>query len=339
MEQYGRKDLDMGGYTALARVLKVHHKYNTADVMLVNTKDTIAGSATNEGKFSCKINVGNAHYDKYTNKSWGTIEPICEEDLVLVAFLDNRKAQPIIIQSFHRMEDDQNILPSDYPIVDTAESLKYLRVFPSQNYFRMDGAGNTEITFVGKSFLKIGKDVSDAHGFIDFNDLSEKDKTSGNTLGLEETAPSTDQSAKVVLPPPEIKKYLFVHRSSMLDSDTTWTKLFLDTDGTFRVTRDNNDGKLSTVEMSSEGEIKLRRQLDSNLPNEGSSNIQISINADATLTITKGDVGFTLNINSQGGLDVVAKDVSLIAQRISLVSQDNPVAHVTVSDSGVSIGG
>ena len=335
----GRKDLNMEGYITIGRVLKVHHKYHTADVMLVNTKDTIRGLEGNQGKFACRINTGNAHYDKGTGKYWGLVEPICENDLVLVAFLDNKKAQPIIIQSFHRMEDKQNILPSAYPVLDPSESLKFLRVFPSQNYIRVDGSGDTEITFVGKSFLKIGANVTDAHGGTDFKDLSEKDKVTGLTLVHDNTASSTDLSSKTALPTPEVKKYLFVHRSSMTDGSSKYTKLFIDNDGTFRVSRDNNDNTFSKIEVASDGSLTLKRQL-------ASGNIAITVNGDASLDITRGGSKFTLEISPTGALNISASQVSLLADSIDIVSpnvaitaKNNPESYVIVSDGGTSIGG
>lgn len=350
VEKFNRKDMNMGGYLTLGRVIEVHNKYSTADVMLVNTKDTLMGSKSNQGRFSCKIATNNAHYDADTNTSWGVMEPVCVDDLVLVAFLDNLKSHPIIINSFHRMDRTDNILPDEYPIYGAEDSLKFLRVFPSQNYIRVSGNGDTEVTFVGKSFISIGDSVSDAHNSTDFEDLSEK-SNDGKTKHLTKSRHEpTDLSARVFRSSPTSKKFLFVFRDNMDDSETTWTKLFFDS-GLLRLTRDNNDGKLSYIELNKSGNIKIRRQLDSDSINggqhyteigvsadgmgsiknkNGSDSIEVLINPDSTISIKK-DNDLLLSIDSN-------KHLTIEVPYFSVVCKDNPDSYIRVTSQGVDIG-
>lgn len=279
--------MNMNGYMAVGRVVRVHYKSGTADVVLVNTGDTIKSDPTNEGRFAARILASCAHFDEVNKKSWGVIEPIAVGSLVLVAFLENMKNRPIIIGKFHRPENHNNILHAQYePLLDTTstfykrEGLKYLRVFPSQLYHRVDGLGNIELTLPTKSFLTVvgtgsdsRGDVTDDHNGFDFDNLTERDKFTGQTL----------QSNDPLMQTPS--KILFVHRTSFSDP-TTWTKVYLDDEGMFRLTRDTNDGTLSYVTVNADGSMKLRRQLDSSDHESGNQHAEISIATNGDIQIT-----------------------------------------------------
>ena len=186
---------NIGGYMALAKVTRVHHKYNTVDVQIIKTSNRISSSPEQEGKHGAKLGVSTAHYNANTMSSSGVIEPIQEGQLVVVGYLDNLKSEPFIICSFHNTwETTKNVLPDKYPIgttdepTDYREALKYLRVFPSQSYFRVDGVGSLEYSHPSGSFLVIdnckeGREVSDTHDMYTTDDLHEKDPFTNKTRG------------------------------------------------------------------------------------------------------------------------------------------------------------
>jgi len=294
---------NMGGHLALAKVLTVHHKHNTADVQLVRTKEVISSSADNEGRFAARIGTSTAHFNPTTGASSGIVEPIQEGQLVLIAFLDGNKSNPIIIMSFHdTFESSNNILPDYYPVnprnsmEEFRQAMQSLHVHPSQWYRQIDGIGAMEMGHPSKTFLKIDPDlygeISDEHGGYDHDNLDVIDPITG--------LPREGRTEQSVLP----VKLLFSHRSGTnmvptddedveLDEwgepiykiDPKWTKFFLDKDGLFRVTRDNNDNTLTFTEMTAEGDYRVRRQIDTNERDKSEHYLEFLIGSDGSMTV------------------------------------------------------
>lgn len=291
IHEFYRLDMNMSGFMALARVDKVHHKSGTADITIVNTGDKFSSSENNEGRYSARILRTSAHYDSQRQRYWGTISPIAEGSLVLVAFLDNFKQRPVILGTFPRPYEYENHNPSIYPLNEKQpgfhrrEALKTLRINPDLSYAKIDGEGNIEYSFGSRSFLAIYNtfmddqgNLNDYHGGFDQSDLSEIDKRTGFSL-------VTDwEECKAPM------KLLFVHRSNFYDP-TTWTKFFINERGMLRVTRDNNDDRLSYLEVSETGEIKIRRQIDSPFHNEGGVFSEITIKEDGSIILKQADNG------------------------------------------------
>lgn len=302
---------NMNGYIAIAKVLKVHHKNSTADVQIINTGDILMGGSDTEGRYGVTISTANAHYDVDTRTSWGTIEPISKGDLVLVGFIDNMKTKPVILGSVHNINSFMNnVLPTVYPLdktrdsVSIRETLKYLKVFPSQFYSRIDGEGGVEISLPSKSFLCVTGDptspIDDAHDGMDHHFLSERDPMTAEIISAK------SENAKYPV------NILFNHRTSWDDASTTWTKIFLSKTGTLRITRDNNDNKLSYMEMDELGGICISRQLDSPIRGQSSQVSKIGITASGNPYMTHhtgGSIAFEDNgditIRSIGVVNVI----------------------------------
>ena len=331
LENSGRPDLNMNGYTCLARIIKIHHKRNTADVRLVRSNDVIMSVSQNEGKFSCKIGTSYAHFDPKINKSSGVIEPLHEGQLVVVGYLENLKNEPWILAALHwTMDASQNILPDRYPIdsSDLKEYAKYLRVFPSQDYFRVDREGNIEFALHGKSFLKIDDNATDAHDGTDFEDLSEKDKFTHTTRTMED--------AQYHKP----KGMLFVHRDNWNDKSANRTKIFISPEGMLRASRDNNDNKLTFSELHNDGSLRLKRQLDSNVFDTGQNSIEAKVSEAGAFSVSKNSargnvrttINFSLNEHSElritrtvsTPIDYVTTELSLDSANGINISTRNP---------------
>lgn len=280
------KPQDRLNFMSLAKVIKVHHKHYTADVQLIKTNDTIRSSEESEGKYSAKILTQGAHFDDATIGTSGVMYPIREGQLVVVAFLDGVYTQPIIIGSIHNNKMDEfNILPNRYPLrpesslEDMRETMKYLNVHPSQFYTMIDGIGAVEMSHPSKTFLKIDPDlyseISDEHGGFDHQHLTERDP-----MTYRPRSAKTENTAYPV-------KMLFNYRTSFEDTDTTWTKFFLNSDGMFRVTRDTNDEAITYQELGARGEYKVRRQLDSSKHGEGKDFVELVIEETGRTTIKR----------------------------------------------------
>lgn len=323
-----KPQLDMTSL-AIAKVTKVHHKHHTVDLQVIKSNSTISSDSSSEGKYSARVMVAAAHYDPQLASSSGIIEPLQEGQLVLLAFVDGLKHQPIILGSFHQTwETEHNILPDHYPLTpedsmeDKRDAIKSLKVHPSQFYQRIDGIGSMEMSHPSKTFLQVDPDlygeIGDGHREYDHINLNEKDPFTGKTR-----SGRTEESSYPV-------NVLFVHRSNFDDQMTTWSKLFIDKEGMIRLTRDNNDNKLTYVEMPKEGGIKIRRQLDSNEHGGGSnysesgvdesgspylsraidgaeSKVSISSNGDIVLSHKDGPE-LVISANSAGGMVVAERE-------------------------------
>lgn len=292
---------DNTGVLSLAKVIRVHHKQGTVDIQIIKSNNTIVSNPENEGRFGARLLTSTAHFDEVLMSSSGVVEPIQEGQLVVVGFLDNQKKQPIILGSFHKTwQNEMNVLTDTYPL-DVAndfdamrEGNKYLRVFPSQLFHRVDGIGAIEWGHPSTTFLKIDPDLSqsigDDHGQFDFEDLTERDPYTYETR-----RGRTEESSLPV-------KLLFVHRSSSTpdedeDEDAlTWTKFFLDSSGLLRITRDTNDNKLTSLELSDTGAFKVKRQLDSAFHDEGTSTAEIGITEEGGTYMKREFAGLEIKV-------------------------------------------
>lgn len=305
----------MGGHLSLAKVIEVHHKHGTVDVQLIKSGGLITSSEDNEGKYGVRVLGTTAHHNRELLNYSGTIEPIQKGQIVVVAFLDNSKQEPFILGSFHNTwKRENNMLTDKYPlrpeesIEDEKEAFKYLKIFPSQVYNRVDGIGGIETSHPSKSFSKIDTgfdsdiEIDDKHKGFDHKDLEEKNKHTGETLSS-----GTEISAMPL-------NMLSVHRSSHYDEDTTWTKFFIDPLGMFRVTRDNDDDKLTYMEFGNEGSFKVRRQIDSPLHGNGQDSSEISITEEGTLCMERISEGSSkVEIDTSGDIMIKHKSGSYIS--------------------------
>lgn len=339
-----RKDIGMNGMLALAKIIKVYHKNNTVDVKLIRDNNLIRSSDKNEGRFACRVLCSNAGFDKDNQVSWGVVEPLAEGQLVVVAFLDGYKSEPVIISSMHYVDSTNNILTSKFPLepyiytYDFKENRKYLRVFPLQDYFRLDGYGDLEFVLHSKSFLTWTRCVSDKStklGGTDFEDLSEKNKQTGKTLcipkdyNIKYMGNNVGQAGDYVFP----KDFLLVFRDNFDDALTTWTKIYANMSdpqqkGLIRVTREPNDGTLSYIEISRAGQIKLRRQLDSIEFNGGEQYAEITIGFNGAIVVKRGQS--TLQI-SDSEIKIDSKNVVINGINFSTHKHTCPVSGTSTS--------
>lgn len=282
----------MGGYLTLAKVINVHHKNGTVDLEIIRTGDIIKSDRTNEGRFGAVVGTSSAHYNKKLGISSGTSEPLQKGQLVVVGFLDGMKDQPVVLCSFHDVwETNRNINTNNYPlqpksyVKDFKEASKWLKVFPSQAYMKVDGMGGIEMSHPAGTFIKADADpynlMDDRHGGFNYENLSEKN-AKGTTL--------KGTSHATLVPP----KFLFTHTThkGAYESNThSWTKWFVDTDGLLRISRDDNDGKLTYLQMDSKGSVNLRRQINSNKVNDGNLYSELKMKDDCSFFFTQDRSG------------------------------------------------
>lgn len=326
-----RRDVNMGGFMSIARVIKVHHKNNTVDLMGLRGSNPIAGSSDNEGRYAARLLTSNAKHDDDTKKSWGVVEPIQEGELVLVGFVDGYKQQPIVFGSLHRMDEEvMNMLNPEYPILKTnqREYAQYIRVFPRQDYIRVDGLGNVEWAHHQKTFLKMDTETLDDSRYgTDYHNLYMKDKVTGDTINYNESGVDS---------PIDL---LFVQRDNWDNSQTKWTKVYLKKNGMFRFTRDNRENNLFYIEVSPEGAFKARRQLDSFVHASGSNFTEIKTTKDGEVELNRTNGGNVSKVNLavNGTVTISAKESRVV---ITPEGQITVYAKDTINmsaDSNISI--
>lgn len=331
---------DVMGYLALAKVTSVHHKYNTVDVQVIKTKEVITSIPSNEGKLGARVCVPSAHFNARNNTFSGVVEPMQEGQLVILAFLDGTRTQPIILGSLHdTWTMDNNILPTRYPLtpmtseVDYEEALKYLRVFPSQSYIKVNGVGGVEYSHPSTSFMKIDSGaelpesapMGDGREDFDHDDLSETDPyNGGKTL--------SGNSEHELLP----VHMLFTHRSHYERELSKWLKFYISNLGMFRITRDNNEDNLSYIEISEDGDVTQRIQLDSHTHDSGDDFLESKSTMEGRWKTTRkcGQSIVSVEITPEGDIYIVKDEKKSISINTEEIKLDNNGSFISLQDNG-----
>lgn len=324
----------MGGYMALAKITKIHHKHGTVDIQLIKNSNRISSSADNEGKYGAKVGTSTAHFNGITMSSSGVVEPLQEGQWVVVGYLDNLKNEPVILCSFHNTwELTNNILPSKYPLNpqeslgDTREALKYLRVFPCQSYVKVDGVGCLEYSHPSGTFLAIEPDIdesnlTDDHDGFSHKDLSEKDPVTGQTRSA-----NTEES---LLP---VNILL-----SQKCSNNVFIKAFLNKFGGIRTTRDANDGMLTYYSIGLDGEFVIRRQLDSSHHEQGSNYSKIEVSPKGGINVSRVNGETTqFDISESGRATMSRGSSSVTISESGDISVSHPNGSISVGSGGITV--
>lgn len=322
MSTRGRQDLNMNGMLMIGKVTKVHHKWHTADVVIIDTGNIIAGSSVTEGKFACRILERNAGYDEELGVSYGSITPIQKGDFVLVGFLRNLKSQPIILGAFHSLDSKLNLLPDEYPVKGDDTKYESLTVTRTQDYKWFSGTGELEMSHHSKAFV-VGstRDLDDSRDGFDFEDLHVKDKN-GKTIGLgEEHFTPLD--------------FLIVLKDKFDSAVSGFLKLWVSAKkGIFRISKDARNDKLTFIELKEDNTFRIKQQLDSHVRDEAKNYTEFVIDGEGNVEInrTNGDDKTIIHVNNSGEINIktpqnvtVSSDnnISLKAKGSVSISADN----------------
>lgn len=272
------------GYLAIGKVTKVYHKRYTADVQITGTAcGTLASAAANEGKYACKIMVNNAGYDTTLRKAYGEIIPIEVGTIVLVAFVKNNSNQPVIIGTFHNTDEEagennyMNVLQAS--VFSNADSTdldkyRYANISRTQDFFTIDGFGDFEVSSHMRAFIAGGNQKTINEDDFEYDDLSIKG-TSQDTIGLSE-----DLSKPMQL--------IAVFKSGVAEACDS-VRLFVDaTKNILKLMQVQRKlGQSSILEFTKEGDISLRRNLDTylTLKSETKKYTEFSVTHDGKVVI------------------------------------------------------
>ena len=136
------KSRNMSGMLFYGKVTKVYPKYHSADVVLYNNQyGKIVSSASNKGKYACRILEPLAGYDSQLKSAFGTIHPVQVGSTVVVGFLSNYSSQPVILGCIYPSDKGSIISEDDYYKKMTVTRLKDYSVVNSSGEFEI--ASNT----------------------------------------------------------------------------------------------------------------------------------------------------------------------------------------------------
>lgn len=328
-KEENRKDLNMEGVLMMGEVTKVYPKYHTADVKLVNRNyGALMGSSSTYGKLSCKIMESFAGYDKELGVAFGKVTPIQKGCTVIVGFVGNKKAQPVILGCVHNPEILKNNLV-DYPENDSesAKNWQSYQLFMNRlyDYFFVNKEGEFELAHHSKSFVKFsGEELDDtrAGGFSNI-DLTIRNKQTGATLH------SNQNTFKPF-------SLLAVLRDKFEDAKSTFLRLLI-TGNKIRLSKDTEDN-LVFIELDENGTFRIKQQYDtpnrdeskeysefkldfntgdmkfSHHTSDGETNLSVGHNSGITLESSKEviiNAVKNVSITSAGTVDISAKDVNI----------------------------
>lgn len=292
----------------LARVVKVNYKYNTVDVVTVRYGDTLVKNPTDEGKFSARLPVsfGGRTPD---GKVYGANTLVTVGSLVLVGFLEGKKEYPIVLNIYGELDNQSMLTRTELTGADEADEAiqreiwQLFTLYPSMTYHNVDGRGNQEITFSGKSFMYItdtdqeNEYVTD-YGF-DYDHLPSAYYANGELI--EPTSPKSPT-------------LIYVHQGVYDNHRVTF---FIKSDGTVRVgSRHVNDTGITFYELKTDGTFEIVQKRDTDNPEEESNRFsKIGITRDGSVILQAEKHVFEV---TDKGIFVNGRPISLIGGEFSL---------------------
>lgn len=326
----------------MARVIKVNYKYNTVDVVSVRDRMKFEKNPNNNGKFSARLPVQFGGRDE-KGKPFGTNTLATVGSLVLIGFIEGSKNFPIVLNIYGELDNQSQLTRTeltggDEKDEDVQQELWQLfSLYPSMTYKNIDGHGNQEVTFTGRTFMYI-------------TDMDEEGEYVGDTSFDYDHLPSAHYQNGDLIEPnsPNAPTVLYVHQGVNSDHRTTF---FIKPDGTLRVGsrhvhEDGTEG-VTFQEMKTDGSFSVTQKegtarIEEEVEKEKFSEINIDENGDILLKsrrnkfeVTKSGVyvngnliGSSLDdkfdkleediLDAKASIDIVDGRVELKASRVEL---------------------
>jgi hypothetical protein len=321
LKKFNRTDIAMEGFLSIGKVIKVNHKWHTANVEVIDTGDIIVGSDETEGKYSCRILENFA--GSGVHGVYGSITPIAVGDYVLVGWLRARKAQPVILGCFHSLNTEKNPLPKQYPVTEDDEKYGHTAITYTQDFRYVSGKGEFELSHHSKAFV-VGSEryLNDETDGFDYKDLHVKDPYTDDTIGTDEKH----------FTPLDI---LAVIRNKFAEGGSYLKMLLSGKDNMMRLTqyREDEPEKLMYMELDTEGMYKFRRQLDSNVHGEAKEYTEITVDSFGNVTIgyfnNEKNMHTLMSINTESNTYSVSRlDEDGNTMDFGLSKEDVSLSHV-----------
>ena len=236
-----RKDQSMSGTLMFGKVVKVYHKNHSADVEIMNNQHgKLLTLDNNAGRYACKILENYAGFDSDLNMAYGSVTPIQVGCCVVVGFINNYKAQPVILGCLHSVDETKNMLPSEYPLNEGKEIDRKTTISKLGDYFTVNSDGEWEIAHHSGAFIH----SSSQNDNINEEEFEWENLQLGGSIPYSPTAFPLNILAHLSTFVGKLR--LFVHGMS----------------GMVRLFRTGNNN-LSLIEFDKDGNFRLKLQSDS----------------------------------------------------------------------------
>lgn len=294
---------------SLARVSKVNYKYNTVEVITTLHKNSTVKNPNDNGRYSARLPVtfGGKTPD---GKVYGTNTLVTIGSLVLIGFVEGNKDNPIVLNIYGEADNQSQLTRTTFTGADESdesvqqELWQLFSLYPSMTYKNIDGRGNQEVTFSGKSFLYI-TDMDQENAYV-------------NDSGFDyDHLPSSRYANGDLIEPtsPKAPTMLYVHQGVYDNHRVTF---FIKSDGTVRLASRNINGHgITYQEMKTDGSFGIVQKQDTTDPEADSQKFsKIGIEKNGNITLRSPD--HKLEITSSG----VLIDGSPISSIIGGTNQD-----------------
>ena len=263
---------------SLARVTKVNYKYNTVEVITTLHKNTTMKNPNDNGRYSARLPItfGGRTPD---GKVYGTNTLVTVGSLVLIGFLEGNKDNPIVLNIYGDADNQSQLTRTTLTSADESDEAiqqelwQLFSLYPSMTYRNIDGRGNQEVTFSGKTFMII-TDSDPENAYIQDTGFDYADLPSSRYANGELIEPTSPNSPTL----------LYVHQGVY---DKHRVTLFIKSDGTVRLASRHLNGQgITYQELNTDGSFSITQKRDTVDPEEESkafSKIGIEYNGNVLL--------------------------------------------------------
>ena len=276
---------------SLARVVKVNYKYNTVDVITTLHKNSTVKNPTDNGKFSARLPVAFGGTTP-EGKVYGTNTLVTIGSLVLIGFMEGNKDYPIVLNIYGDTSNQSQLTRTSFTSADESdeqlqqELWQLFTLYPSMTYRNIDGNGNQEVTFSGKSFMYI----TDSDPENDYVNDVEFDY---------DLLPSSRYANGELIEPksPDSPTLLYVHQGIY---DKHRVTFFIKSDGTVRLGSRHTEGTgITFMEMTTDGAFQITQKVGTNNPEEEAEKFS-SMGIDKDGNVILKSRAHALEVNEEG---------------------------------------
>jgi hypothetical protein len=245
---------------SLARVTKVNYKYNTVDVVTTVHKNSTTQNPTDNGKFSARLPVAFGGTTPEGN-AYGSTTLVTVGSLVLIGYLEGNKDNPIVLNIYSDSDNQSQLTRTTFSSADESEEAlqrelwQLFTLYPSMTYENIDGNGNKEVTFSGKTFIYI-TDTDPDNAYVQDGGFNYEDLPSSRYADGDLIEPKSPNAPTV----------LYVHQGIY---DKHRVTFFIKSDGTVRLGSRHTEGTgITFMELGTTGEFRIVKQNGTTNPEE-----------------------------------------------------------------------
>ncbi|APZ82547.1 glycerophosphoryl diester phosphodiesterase [Bacillus phage vB_BsuM-Goe3] len=245
---------------SLARVVKVNYKYNTVDVITTLNNNSTVKNPNDNGRFSARLPVSFGGKTPDGN-IYGANTLVTVGSLVLIGYMEGNKDYPIVLNIYGDADNQSQLTRTSFTSADESDEAlqrelwQLFTLYPSMTYKNVDGNGNQEVTFSGKSFLYV-TDTDQDNAYVQDAGFNYEDLPSSRYANGELIEPKSPYSPTL----------LYVHQGIY---DKHRVTFFIKSDGTVRLGSKHTSGEgVTFFEMTTDGGFQVVQQKGTANPEE-----------------------------------------------------------------------